>query len=389
MKSATNASARLRNYRQLAVGKGGLPPLLSQRYIDASEGGGKPPFPTCDYSPGSLIPRLFDLMKSLVTGGTGFVGSHLVRTLLERDEQVRCLVRPTSRLDNLEDLSVEFVTGDLRDLDSLRLAAKGCSVVYHCAADYRLWCKDPNEMYQSNVEGSNNVMQAAFDEGVDRVVYTSTVGCLGLNANGEPANEETPVTIEDMIGHYKRSKFLAEDRVREWATRGLPVVIVNPSTPVGELDIKPTPTGKIIVDFLRGKMFGYVDTGMNLIDVRDCAEGHVLAAEKGSVGERYILGGRDLTLKELFDALATVTDIAAPKMKVPHWVAETYARLENLWSINVARREPDVPLESVKLARHKMWFDASKAVRELGLPRNPIERALERAVKWFREHGYA
>lgn len=329
------------------------------------------------------------IVKTLVTGGTGFVGSHLVRVLLERGEQVRCLTRRESRLDNLKELPVEFATGDLRDLDSLRKAAQGCSVVYHCAADYRLWCKDPNEMYQSNVEGSNNVMQAAFDEGVERVVYTSTVGCLGLNENGAPGTEETPVTIKDMIGHYKRSKFLAEDKVREWATRGLPVVIVNPSTPVGEMDIKPTPTGKIIVDFLRGKMFGYVDTGMNLIDVRDCAEGHVLAAEKGRVGERYILGGRDLTLKELFDALASVTEIASPKMKVPHWVAETYARIENIWSISIARREPDVPLESVKLARHKMWFDASKAVRELNLPRNPIEHALERAVNWFREHGYA
>jgi dihydroflavonol-4-reductase len=191
-----------------------------------------------------------------------------------------------------------------------------------------------------------------------------------------------------MTGHYKRSKFLAEEKVREWARRGLPVVIVNPSTPVGELDIKPTPTGKIIVDFLRGKMFGYVDTGMNLIDVRDCAEGHVLAAEKGRVGERYILGARNLTLKELFDGLARVTEIASPKLKVPHWVAETYARLENFWAIDVAHREPEVPLESVKLARHKMWFDASKAVRELGLPQNSIERALERAVAWFQEHGY-
>ena len=327
-------------------------------------------------------------MIALVTGGTGFVGSHLVRVLLDRGEQVRCLVRSTSRLDNLMNLQVEFVTGDLRDLESLRLAAKGCRVVYHCAADYRLWCKDPNEMYQSNVEGSNNVMQAAFDEGVERVVYTSTVGCLGLNEDSKRANEDTPVTIEDMIGHYKRSKFLAEEKVSDWAARGLPVVIVNPSTPVGELDIKPTPTGKIIVDFLRGKMFGYVDTGMNLIDVRDCAEGHVLAAEKGRVGERYILGGRNLTLKELFDSLAHVTEIASPKMKVPHWIAETYARLENIWSINVAHREPDVPLESVKLARHKMWFDASKAVRDLGLPQNPIEPALERAVNWFREHGY-
>jgi len=327
-------------------------------------------------------------MTVLVTGGTGFVGSHLVRVLLERGEEVRCLTRRASRLDNLKDLSVEFVTGDLRDLDSLGKAVKGCNVVYHCAADYRLWCKDPADMYAANVKGSNNVMQASFDEGVERVVYTSTVGCLGLNHNGTPANEDTPVTVQDMIGHYKRSKFLAEEIVRDWGKKGLPVVIVNPSTPVGELDIKPTPTGKIIVDFLRGKMFGYVDTGMNLIDVRDCAEGHVLAAEKGRVGERYILGGRNLTLKEMFDALASVTEIASPKMKVPHWVAETYARLENFWSIDVARREPDVPLESVKMSRHKMWFDASKAVRELGLRRSSIEGALERAVRWFEANGY-
>lgn len=324
-----------------------------------------------------------------VTGGTGFVGSHLVRVLLERGEQVRCLVRSSSRRDNLEGLDIEFVTGDLRDLDSLRQAVKGARVVYHCAADYRLWSKDPNEMYQSNVEGSNNLMQAAFDEGVERAVYTSTVGCLGLNDDGMPANEDTPVTIDDMIGHYKRSKFLAEERVRGWAARGLPVVIVNPSTPVGELDIKPTPTGKITVDFLRGKMFGYVDTGMNLIDVRDCAEGHVLAAEKGLVGERYILGGRNVTLKEIFDMLASVTDVRSPTLKVPHWIAETYARFENIWSINVARREPDVPLESVRMSRHKMWFDPSKAIRELGLPQSPVEGALERAVNWFRENGYA
>lgn len=328
-------------------------------------------------------------MKTLVTGGTGFLGSHLVRVLLERGEQVRCLVRSTSRHDNLENLPVELTTGDLADLDSIRQAIKGCSTVYHCAADYRLWCKNPAEMYQSNLEGSSNVMQAAFDEGVQKIVYTSTVGCLGLAENGKPADEDTPVKISDMIGHYKRSKFLAEEKVREWASRGLPVVIVNPSTPVGDLDIKPTPTGKIIVDFLRGKMFGYVDTGMNLIDVRDCAEGHVLAAERGLPGSRYILGGRNLTLKELFDALAGVTAIASPKLKVPHWVAETYARIENFWSIGVAHRDPDVPLESVKLARHKMWFDPSKAVRELGLRNNPIEGALERAVSWFRDHGYA
>ena len=327
-------------------------------------------------------------MKALVTGGTGFVGSHLVRRLLERNWQVRCLVRAASRLDNLNELPVEFATGDLRDGDSIKRAVRGATVVYHCAADYRLWCADPREMYESNVNGSRHVMQAAFDEGIERVVYTSTVGALGLNDNGTPANEETPVALEDMIGHYKRSKFLAEEEVRGWAARGLPVVIVNPSTPVGELDIKPTPTGKIIVDFLKGKMFGYVDTGMNLIDVRDCAEGHILAAERGRAGERYILGGTNLTLKEMFNALAGVTDIRSPRMQVPHWVAESYARLENFWAINVARRAPDVPIESVKMSRHRMWFDSSKAVRELGLPQSPIADALKRAVDWFREHGY-
>ena len=327
-------------------------------------------------------------MKALVTGGTGFVGSHLVRRLLEHGSEVRCLVRPASRLDNLRDLPVEFAHGDLRDADSLKQAMQGVRVVYHCAADYRLWCKDPREMYASNVNGSRNVMQAALDAGVERVVYTSTVGALGHHGDGRPANEATPVTIDDMIGHYKRSKFLAEEEVRAWAARGLPVVIVNPSTPVGELDIKPTPTGKIIVDFLKGKMFGYVDTGMNLIDVRDCAEGHLLAAERGRAGERYILGGVNLTLKEMFDALAGVTGMASPKMKVPHWVAESYARVENFWSLNLAHREPDVPLESVQMSRHKMWFDSAKAVAELGLPQGPIKNALARAVQWFQEHGY-
>lgn len=327
-------------------------------------------------------------MKALVTGGTGFVGSHLVRRLLERGAEVRCLVRPASRLDNLKDLPVEFVYGDLRDLNSIKQAMRGTNVVYHCAADYRLWCADPREMYESNVNGSRNCMQAAFDESVERVIYTSTVGALGLNADSRPANEETAVTIDDMIGHYKRSKYMAEEEVKSWIARGLPVVIVNPSTPVGELDIKPTPTGKIIVDFLKGKMFGYVDTGMNLIDVRDCAEGHVLAAERGRIGERYILGGFNLTLKEMFDSLARVTGVRSPRTRVPHWVAETYARLENFWSINVARHAPEVPVESVRMSRHKMWFDSAKAVNELGLPQSPIERALARAVEWFQEHGY-
>ncbi|HMG35119.1 MAG TPA: hopanoid-associated sugar epimerase [Blastocatellia bacterium] len=328
-------------------------------------------------------------MKALVTGGTGFLGSHIVRCLIDSGVQVRCLLRPESRLDNLKDLSIKLAWGDLRDLESIRTAIKGCAVVYHCAADYRLWCKDPIEMYSTNVGGTSNVMRAAFDEGVERVVYTSTVGCLGLDPNGAPATEATPVKIDDMIGDYKRSKFQAEEKVREWVSQNLPVVIVNPSTPVGEMDIKPTPTGKIVVDYLQGKMFGYVDTGMNLIDVRDCASGHLLAAEKGRPGERYILGGPNLTLKDMFDVLGSVTKIPSPKMKVPHWVAETYARVENFWSISIRGREPDVPLESVKLSRHKMWFDPSKAVRELGLPQNPIDSALSRAVDWFRKNGYA
>jgi dihydroflavonol-4-reductase len=265
---------------------------------------------------------------------------------------------------------------------------QGCRTVYHCAADYRLYAKDPNELYASNVEGTRNVMQAAFEQRVERVVYTSTVGALGLHDDQTPADETTPVHIDDMIGHYKRSKFLAEREVEAFVARGLPVVIVNPSTPVGELDIKPTPTGKIIVDFLRGKMFGFVDTGMNLIDVRDCAEGHIRAAEKGKVGEKYILGNRNLTLKEIFDMLAKITGIKSPTLSVPHWFAESYARVENFWSIKVAGREPFAPLESVRMSRHKMWFDSAKAVSELGLPQNPVEEALERAVDWFKTNGY-
>jgi dihydroflavonol-4-reductase len=243
-------------------------------------------------------------------------------------------------------------------------------------------------MHAINLEGTRNALQAAFEGGVQRVVYTSTVGCLGLNPDGASANEMTPVNFDKLIGPYKRSKFLAEREAENWSGRGLPLVIVNPSTPVGDLDLKPTPTGKMIVDFLRGKMFGYVDTGMNLVDVRDVAVGHVLAAEKGKVGEKYILGHCNLTLKQIFDLLSNLTGIPSPTKQVPHWMAETYARLENFWSDKIVHREPSVPLEGAKLARHKMWFDASKAVNELGLPQNPIEEALGRAIKWFREHGY-
>jgi dihydroflavonol-4-reductase len=327
-------------------------------------------------------------MKILVTGGTGFVGSHLVRHLLAQGEEVVCLVRPQSRRDNLHGLPVRFAVGDIRHIESVRTALSGCRIVYHCAADYRLWCEDPAQMYAVNVEGTKNVLQASSESGVDRVVYTSTVGCLGLNSDGTPANEKTAVQLEDMTGAYKRSKFLAEREAENWAGQGLPLVIVNPSTPVGDLDIKPTPTGKMIVDFLRRKMFAYVETGMNLVDVKDVAVGHRLAAERGSTGEKYILGHANLTLKQIFDLLSQITGIPSPSRRVPHWVAEVYARLENAWTNNLLGREPAVPLEGVKLSRHKMWFDPSKAVRELGLPQTPIEEGLNRAVEWFREHGY-
>jgi dihydroflavonol-4-reductase len=303
-------------------------------------------------------------MKALVTGGTGFIGAHLVRRLLARGHEVVCLVRPSSRLENLQDLPVKLAFGDLCKIETLRPAAAGCNVVYHCAADYRLWCRDPENMHASNVEGTRNTLQVAFDEGVRRVVYTSTVGCLGSDPDGRPADENTPVVFEKLTGPYKRSKFLAEREAESWARRGLPVVIVNPSTPVGDLDAKPTPTGRMIVDFLR------------------------LAAEKGKPGEKYILGHRNLTLKEIFDLLSQLTGIPSPTRQLPHWVAEAYATVENFWSEKVHQREPTVPLDAVRLARHKMWFDSSRAVAELGLRQAPVEHALERAVRWFQSHGY-
>ncbi|PWT92729.1 MAG: NAD-dependent dehydratase [Acidobacteria bacterium] len=327
-------------------------------------------------------------MKVLVTGGNGFVGAHLVRELLANGEEVVCLLRKTSRADNLKGLPIQTAYGDVKDLSSIRESMRNCFGVYHCAADYRLWCKTPAEMYATNVEGTRNVLQAAFEQGVKRVVYTSTVGCLGLTYNGKAADETTPVSFSEMIGDYKKSKFLAEREAEAWSQKGLAIVIVNPSTPIGDLDLKPTPTGKMIVDFLKGKMFGYVETGMNLIDVNDVARGHIAAMKSGKVGEKYILGNRNLTLKAIFDLLSKVSGVRSPDKQVPHWVAETYARVENFWSIGLRRQEPEVPLEAVKLSRHKMWFDSSKAVRELNLPQSPVDAALQRASLWFQEHGY-
>ncbi len=326
-------------------------------------------------------------MKSLVTGATGFLGSELARRLVRGGAEVRCLVRATSPRDNLEGLDVELVEGDLRDRASIDRAVRGCDRVFHCAADYRLFARRPAELYASNVDGTENVLAASAGASVERVVYTSTVGALGLRADGQPANEDTPVTLDDMLGHYKRSKFLAERRADAWVARGLPVVIVNPSTPVGERDIKPTDTGQLVVDFLNRRMPAYVDTGLNLIDVRDCAQGHVLAAERGTVGERYILGHRNLSLRAILEALADITGLEAPTRRLPHWIPIAYAAVDTALA-RILPRQPRVALEAARLARYTMFFDPAKAVRELGLPQTPVEEPLRRAVEWFRENGY-
>jgi dihydroflavonol-4-reductase len=325
-------------------------------------------------------------MKVFLTGATGFVGWHVAQALLRRGDDVRCLVRPASRR-LLDGLAVDAVEGDLGDEDLLVRGIDGCEVVFHCAADYRLYVADPAVMYASNVDGTRHVLSAATRCSVRRVVYTSTVGALGLGADGAPGNENTPVTFGDMTGHYKRSKFLAERIADEYAAAGLPVVIVNPSAPVGERDIKPTATGRMILDFLRGRMRAYVDTGLNLIDVRDVAQGHLLAAERGRPGERYILGNRDMTLKEILESLATITERPCPQVRLPHWVPLTAAALSTgfarLWG-----REPRLHLDAVRLAKYRMFFDCGKAVRELELPQSGVEGAMRRAVDWFRRHGY-
>jgi dihydroflavonol-4-reductase len=322
-----------------------------------------------------------------LTGATGFIGGHLLKALVTEGATVRCLVRKSSSRRNLQGLPLEEVEADLRAPDSLREAMKGCDLVFHCAADYRLYARDSSELYDTNVEGTRNILRIAADSGVRRVVYTSSVGALGLHADGTPANESTPVTLKNMVGHYKRSKFLAERVADEWVAKGLPVVIVNPSTPVGEGDLKPTATGKMIVDFLKGKIPGYVDTGLNLVDVRDVAQGHLLAAQKGKVGEKYILGNRNMPLKEIFETLAQISGLPAPKWEFPHWLPMGVAAVETTFC-RLTGLNPRVPLESVKLSRYKMYFDGSKAVRELGMPQTPVEEALRRAVEWFRDNNY-
>lgn len=327
-------------------------------------------------------------MLSLVTGGSGFVGAAVVRLLLSEGHAVRALIRQGCDLRNLDGLDIERVCGDLLDRESLRQALKGCRRLYHVAAHYSLWEPDPSVFYRVNVDGTRNLLEAAMTAEVERVVYTSTVGALGYRQDGGPADEETPVTLGQMTGHYKRSKFLAEEEARQVATRGLPVVIVNPSTPVGPRDIKPTPTGQIIVEFLNHRMPAYIDTGLNLIDVDDVARGHLLAAERGRVGERYILGHRNLTLKEIFGILSQITKIPPPSVRLPVRLVLPLAYANQWISNRITKRPPRIPLDGVKMAKRHMFFDASKAVRELGLPQSPIEQALEKSVHWFIDNGY-
>jgi dihydroflavonol-4-reductase len=326
-------------------------------------------------------------MISLVTGASGFVGSHVARLLMAKGDRVRVLTRPTSRLEAISGLDVERITGDLRDCSSLGPALEGVQRVFHVAADYRLWARNPREIYQSNLDGTRNLLAASRRAGVERFVYTSTVGTIAVPGLSALPNEETVTHLHQMIGHYKRSKFLAEQEAMRAAREGLPVVIVNPTTPVGPGDWKPTPTGRMIVNFLNGRTPAYVDAGLNIVAVDDVAEGHWLAAEHGRIGERYLLGGENLTLQEIFSILARASGRRAPKWKIPHALAFAAGCADAVIS-KIAAREPRIPLDGVRMARHKMFVDCSKAIRELGFCPGLAHAAVERAVQWYLDHGY-
>jgi dihydroflavonol-4-reductase len=328
-------------------------------------------------------------MLAFLTGATGFLGSHVARALSEQGSDLRLLVRSTSNLKNLEGLKAETATGDLRDSASLEKAMAGCDVVFHVAADYRLWVRDPAEMYRSNVEGTRAILEAARKNNVRCVVYTSSVATIGFTGNGRAADEDSPVSLADMIGHYKRSKFMAEQVALEAGRSGMRVITVNPTTPVGEQDIKPTPTGRIVVDFLKRKFPAYVETGLNLVDVRECARGHIAALEKGKSGERYILGGENLTLKQILDKLGAISGLPSPKVKLPYLVAYAAGAVDQTVSGRLLGRDPRATIETVRMGKKKMWANSAKAERDLGWKIVPADDALRRAVDWFRANGYA
>jgi dihydroflavonol-4-reductase len=327
-------------------------------------------------------------MLAFVTGATGFLGSHVARVLAEQGAQLRLLVRPASDLRNIEGLRAECVQGDLRDPASIEKAVAGCEAVFHVAADYRLWVRDPEQMYRSNVEGTRSLLEAARKQGVRRVVYTSSVATVGFTSNGHVADEDSPVSLADMIGHYKRSKFMAEQVAFEAARSGVDVVVVNPTTPVGERDVKPTPTGRIVLDFLKRKFPAYVETGLNLVDATECAHGHIQAFEKGRSGERYILGGENLKLKQILDRLAAITGLKSPTVKLPYVFAFATGVVDEMVTGRLLRREPRATIDAVRMGRKMMFVSSAKAERELGWRTIPVDDALRRSVGWFRANGY-
>jgi dihydroflavonol-4-reductase len=324
-------------------------------------------------------------VTTLITGATGFVGSHLVRQLLARGDHVRVLVRPTSQLGQLAGLDVEVARGDLRDAAAVRAAVRGVRRIFHVGADYRLSVKDPNSVYETNVLGTQHIL-SSIDASIERVVYTSTVATIAVPRDRLP-DENTEGSLDEMIGHYKRSKLMAERAVREAARQGAPIVIVNPTTPIGPGDWRPTPTGQVIVDFLAGRMPAYLQTGLNIVPVEDVARGHILAAERGRVGERYLIGGQNVTFKALLEALATVSGRSAPRLRLP-WRAAMAIGFADLLVARLRGRDPRIPLDGVRMARHSMWVNCTKAQQELGFVPGPMEAALQRAVEWYRQYGY-
>ena len=328
-------------------------------------------------------------MNVFLTGATGFVGSHVARAFAAQGARLRLLVRPTSRLDNLAGVPAETVIGDLRNPDSFRSALADCDVLAHVAADYRLWVREPKAMYAANVEGTRNLLAMARELGVAKVVYTSSVATMGFREDGTIVDENTPVSLDDMIGHYKRSKYLAEQEAISAARNGQHVIVLNPTTPIGPNDIKPTPTGQIVVDFLNRKFPAYVDTGLNLVDVGEVARMHVEALDRARPGERYILGGENLTLKQILDKMSAITGLPSPTMEVPHAVAMAFAFFDEMFTGRLRRKEPRATVEAVRMGRKKMFASSAKAERELGFRIVPVYSALRAAIDWFRAHGYA
>lgn len=328
-------------------------------------------------------------MKALVTGATGFIGGNLTVELLNDGFQVRALVRERSNRKNLDGLDVEVAIGDLRDVSSLERALDGCDVLFHVAADYALWTPDPKLTYETNVKGTENVLAAAMAKRIERVVYTSSESTIEIGRRGGLGTEDREIELGQLGGHYKRSKLMAERVALGFCRKGLPVVVVHPTFPVGPRDVKPTPTGQIIVDFLNGRMPAYVNTGLNVVSVEDVARGHVLALERGKPGERYILGNRNLTLREMFEILGKVSGVLPPSFRMPLWLAMAVAGVDELVVARALGKPPRVPVAGVQAARKWRHFDCSKAVTQLGLPQTPVEVALDGAVRWFRENGYA